>query len=92
MIDADRIYVKDRNIWTSADITAGIDMAFALLEADFGLDLAKTVARDLLVYHRRPGGQSQLSTILDLEPSSNRVRDALIYAREHLQETCPLIG
>ena len=86
VVDADRIYVKDRNVWTSAGITAGIDMALALIEADFGLDLAKTVARDLLVYHRRPGGQSQFSTILDLEPSSDRVRDALIYAREHLQE------
>ena len=86
IVDADRIYVKDRNVWTSAGITAGIDMALALIEADFGLHMAKTVARDLLVYHRRPGGQSQFSTILDLEPSSNRVRDALIYAREHLRE------
>lgn len=86
-VDADRIYVKDRNVWTSAGITAGIDMALALIEADFGLDLSKLVARDLLVYHRRPGGQSQFSTIFDLEPSSGRVRDALMFAREHLCET-----
>ena len=86
-VDADRIYVKDRNVWTSAGITAGIDMALALIEADFGLELSKSVARDLLVYHRRPGGQSQFSTILDLEPSSSRVREALIFAREHLHES-----
>ena len=87
LVDADRIYVKDRNVWTSAGITAGIDMALALIEADFGLEVSKGVARDLLVYHRRPGGQSQFSTILDLEPSSGRVRDALVFAREHLRET-----
>ena len=87
LVNADRIYVKDRNIWTSAGITAGIDMALALIEADFGLEISKSVARDLLVYHRRPGGQSQFSTILDLEPSSGRVRDALMFAREHLGET-----
>ena len=85
-VDADRIYVKDRNVWTSAGITAGIDMALALIEADFGVELSKSVARDLLVYHRRPGGQSQFSAILDLEPSSSRVREALMFAREHLQE------
>ena len=87
LVDADRIYVKDRNVWTSAGITAGIDMALALIEADFGLEVSKSVARDLLVYHRRPGGQSQFSTILDLEPTSNRVRDALVFARENLRET-----
>ena len=86
MVDADRIYIKDRNVWTSAGITAGIDMALALIEADFGLEMSKSIARDLLVYHRRSGGQSQFSAILDLEPASGRVRDALIFAREHLRE------
>jgi transcriptional regulator GlxA family with amidase domain len=61
-------------------------MALALVEADCGPELAKTVAREMLVYYRRPGGQSQFSTILDLEPASTRVRDALAYAREHLRE------
>jgi transcriptional regulator GlxA family with amidase domain len=85
-VDADRIYVNDRSIWTSAGVTAGIDMALALIEADCGPEMAKSVAREMLVYYRRPGGQSQFSTILDLEPTSTRIRDALAYAREHLQE------
>jgi transcriptional regulator GlxA family with amidase domain len=58
----------------------------ALIEEDCGPNLAKTIARELLVYYRRPGGQSQFSAILDLEPASTRVRDALAFAREHLQE------
>ena len=86
-VDADRIYVHDRNVWTSAGITAGIDMALALIETDFGLELSKAVAREMVVHHRRPGGQSQFSAILDLEPASDRVRDALAHAREHLHET-----
>ena len=89
-VDADRIYVKDRTVWTSAGVTAGIDLALALIEADFGLDVSKSVARDLVVYHRRPGGQSQFSTILDLEPASDRIRVALAYAREHLHEHLPV--
>ena len=85
-VDADRIYVHDRKVWTSAGVTAGIDMALALIEADFGLELSKSVARELVVYHRRPGGQSQFSAILDLEPASSRIREALAHAREHLHE------
>jgi transcriptional regulator GlxA family with amidase domain len=85
-VDADRIFVHDRTVWTSAGVTAGIDMALALVEEDCGPDLARSIARELLVYYRRPGGQSQFSTILDLEPASSRVRDALVFAREHLYE------
>ena len=48
------------------------------------------MARDLVVYHRRPGGQSQFSKILDLEPISGRVKDALSFAREHLHEPLPV--
>jgi len=85
-VDADRIFIRDRSVWTSAGVTAGIDMALALVEEDCGRDLAKAIARELLVYYRRPGGQSQFSAILDLEPTSGRVRDALRFARENLQE------
>jgi len=85
-VSADRIFVKDGNIWTSAGITAGIDLALALIEDDFGIDVSKTVAREMVVYHRRSGGQSQFSTMLELEPPSDRVRDALKFAREHLHE------
>ena len=85
-VNADRIFVKDGNIWTSAGITAGIDLTLALIEDDFGSDLSKVVAKEMVVYHRRSGGQSQFSTMLELEPSSDRIKDALMFAREHLQE------
>jgi transcriptional regulator GlxA family with amidase domain len=85
-VSADRIFAKDSNVWTSAGITAGIDLALALIEEDFGIDMSKTVAREMVVYHRRSGGQSQFSTMLELEPPSDRVRDALKFAREHLHE------
>jgi transcriptional regulator GlxA family with amidase domain len=85
-VKADRIYAKDGNVWTSAGIAAGIDLALALIEDDFGIDVSKTVARDMVVHHRRSGGQSQFSTMLELDPPSDRVRDALKFAREHLHE------
>jgi transcriptional regulator GlxA family with amidase domain len=50
-VNADRIYAKDGNVWTSAGITAGIDLALALIEDDFGIDVSKAVARDTVVYH-----------------------------------------
>jgi len=85
-VDADRIYTKDGKIWTSAGITAGIDLALAMIEEDFGSSVSKSVARDLVVYHRRPGGQSQFSAVLELEPQAGRIRNALAFAREHLHE------
>ena len=85
-VESDRIFINDREIWTSAGITAGIDMALAIIEADFGAQISKAVARDLVVYYRRPGGQSQFSAILELEPNSDRIRVALAYARDHLHE------
>jgi transcriptional regulator GlxA family with amidase domain len=85
-VDIDRIFIKDGTIWTSAGMTAGIDLALALIEDDFGPTIAKSIARDLVVYHRRLGGQSQYSALLDITPTSGRVRDALCYARDHLSE------
>ena len=85
-VDADRIYVKDGDIWTAAGISAGIDLALAMIEEDCGVETSKAVARDLVVYHRRPGGQSQFSTMLELEPPAGRVRNALAFARDHLHE------
>jgi len=89
-VDADKIYVRDGNVWTSAGITSGIDLTLALIEDDFGIEISKAVARDMVVYHRRSGGQSQFSTLLELEPASDRVRDALNFAREHLHEPLPV--
>lgn len=85
-VEPDRIYVKDGETWSSAGIAAGIDLALAMIETDCGADVSKSVARDLVVYHRRAGGQSQFSAMLDLEPSSGRIKEVLTYAREHLGE------
>lgn len=89
-VEPDRIFVADGRVWTSAGITAGIDLALALIEADSGSDLARAVARELVVYHRRPGGQSQFSALSLMEPESDRIRLALAYAREHLAEPLPV--
>jgi transcriptional regulator GlxA family with amidase domain len=85
-VDADRIFTREDDLWTSAGITAGIDLALAMIEEDCGIEISKAIARDLVVYHRRSGGQSQFSTMLDLEPRPGRIRDALAYARAHLGE------
>ena len=89
-VEADRIYVADGPVWTSAGVTAGIDLALALIEADHGVELARRVARELVVYHRRPGGQSQFSALSQMEPESDRMRLALAFAREHLSEPLPI--
>ncbi|MBV8279274.1 MAG: GlxA family transcriptional regulator [Verrucomicrobia bacterium] len=83
-VECDRIFVKQGSIWTAAGVTAGIDLALALIEEDLGPEVAKAAARDLVVYYRRPGGQSQFSALLDLEATSERVQNALSYARAHL--------
>lgn len=86
-VDSDKIFIRDGNVWTSAGISAGIDLALALIEEDHGTALAQAVARELVVYHRRPGGQSQFSSLLEMDPPSGRIRQTLSYAREHLHET-----
>ena len=58
-VDPDPIFVRDRDLWTSAGVTAGVDLALAMVEADRGPSVAQLVARHLVVYLRRPGGQSQ---------------------------------
>jgi transcriptional regulator GlxA family with amidase domain len=68
-VEADAIFIKDCNIYTSAGVTAGIDLALALVEEDLGRDVALAVARDLVVFARRPGGQSQFSTQLSAQIS-----------------------
>ncbi len=63
-VDADAIYRRDGRIWTSAGVTAGMDLALALVEADLGRDLALEVSRQMVFFLRRPGGQSQFSAQL----------------------------
>jgi transcriptional regulator GlxA family with amidase domain len=67
-MDEDRIFINDGPIWTSAGMTAGVDLGLALIENDLGPELAKAVARKLVIYHRRGGGQSQFSALLELSP------------------------
>lgn len=89
-VEADRIFISDNNIWTSAGISAGIDLALALIEIDFGTEIAREVARELVVPYRRSGGQSQFSAMSQMEPDSDRIRMALAFARDHLVEPLPI--
>jgi transcriptional regulator GlxA family with amidase domain len=85
MVEEDCIFIVDGTVWTSAGMTAGIDMALAMVEEDHGVDVARSVARKLVVYHRRAGGQSQFSALLELEPKSDRIQNALHYAKSNLK-------
>lgn len=84
-VEEDRIFIVDGNIWTSAGMSAGIDMALAMVERDLGNEVARQVAQRLVIYHRRTGGQSQFSALLELEPKSDRIQNALTYAKSHLR-------
>lgn len=84
-VEDDRIFIIDGAIWTSAGMSAGIDLALAMVEKDLGGDLARSIAQSLVVYHRRAGGQSQHSALLELAPKSDRVQKALAYARRNLR-------
>jgi transcriptional regulator GlxA family with amidase domain len=84
-VDADRIFIVDGPIWTSAGVTASIDLALAMVEKDLGAEIARMVARKMVVYHRRSGGQSQFSTLLELEPKTDRIQRVLDYANRNLK-------
>src|SRR5438105_3265753 len=71
-VEPDSIYTVDGNIYTSAGVTAGMDLSLALVEADAGAPIAADVARKLVLYLRRPGGQSQVSAALSLQASDRR--------------------
>jgi transcriptional regulator GlxA family with amidase domain len=86
-VEEDRIFIVDGPVWTSAGMTACIDLALALIESDLGVEVSRAVARKLVVYHRRAGGQSQFSALLELEPKSDRIQDALSYAKKNLRRT-----
>jgi len=85
-LEADRIFTHAGRIWTSAGITAGIDLTLALIAEDHGERLARETARMLVVFHRRPGGQSQFSAVLDLQERTDRFAPVLAWARERLAE------
>jgi transcriptional regulator GlxA family with amidase domain len=84
-VEEDRIFIIDGTIWTSAGMSAGLDLALGMIEKDFGAELARTVAQKLVVYHRRAGGQSQHSALLEMDAKSDRIQSALEYARRNLR-------
>lgn len=85
-LDADRIFVRDGNVWTSAGISAGIDLALALIEDDVGPEVARRTAQQLVVHHRRPGGQSQFSGLVELGGRTGRFSGLVAWMRERLAD------
>jgi transcriptional regulator GlxA family with amidase domain len=84
-MEEDRIFIIDGSVWTSAGMTAGIDLALAMVEKDLGADIARVLAKKLVLPHRRAGGQSQFSAVLEMDAKSDRIQSALAYARDNLR-------
>lgn len=94
-VNADAIFVREGKFWTSAGVTAGIDLALALVEEDFSRDIALEVARDLVVYLKRPGGQSQFSVHLSSQMTTHpTIRQLQGWIIEHLGQelSVPLLA
>ena len=83
-LEPDQIFVRDGDVWSSAGITAGIDLALAMVAEDYGEEIARRTARQLVLYHRRSGGQSQFSSLLELKAPTGRFGPLLTWARENL--------
>lgn len=84
-LESDRIYINDQSVWTSAGMSAAIDLSIAMIEEDFGTEISKEVAKKMVVYHWRAGGQSQFSSLIDMQPRSDRIHRTLDYARKNLK-------
>lgn len=83
-IEPDPIFIQDGTVWTSAGVTAGIDLALALVEEDSGRALALDVARELVVFLKRPGGQAQFSTTLLMQKDGDQFGELHAWIVEHL--------
>lgn len=86
-VQQDRIFIGDGAVWTSAGMTAGIDLCVALVQEDLGADVSQSIAEKLLVDQHRLGGQSRYSSLLDLEPKSDRIHSTLSYAKANMQKS-----
>lgn len=87
IVEPDLIYVQDGGVYTSAGVTAGIDLALALVEEDLGSEVALQVARMLVLYLRRPGGQNQFSALLCAQKSdSTPLRELQVWMAENLRQ------
>jgi transcriptional regulator GlxA family with amidase domain len=94
-VESDPIFIRDENVYTSAGVTAGMDLALALVEEDHGSRLALQVARNLVLYLRRPGGQSQFSAALSLQLTDRkplRELEAWVLDNLHKPLTVPLLA
>ncbi len=94
-IDPHPIFVRDENVYTSAGVTAGMDLALALVEEDYGSRLALQVARNLVLYLRRPGGQSQFSAALSLQVTDRQpLRELEAWVLDNLNKplTVPVLA
>jgi transcriptional regulator GlxA family with amidase domain len=89
-VDSDPIFVRDGPIWTSAGVTAGIDLALALVEEDLGRSIALAVARYLVVFLKRPGGQAQFSETLSLQAAEDEFGALHDWMRKHLAQDLSL--
>jgi transcriptional regulator GlxA family with amidase domain len=86
-VEPDQIYVKDGQIYTSAGVTAGMDLALALVEEDFGRAIALKVAREFIMFLKRPGGQSQFSAHLAAQTAQrSAIRDVQAWVLENLNQ------
>jgi transcriptional regulator GlxA family with amidase domain len=86
-VDAEPIFIQDGNIFTSAGVTSGMDMSLALVEQDFGSEVALRIARAYVMFLRRPGGQSQFSTPMSFTASSESPLNKLqVWVLENLQQ------
>jgi transcriptional regulator GlxA family with amidase domain len=83
-VESDPIFVRDGTVWTSAGVTAGIDLALALVEEDLGRAAALAVARYLVVFLKRPGGQAQFSAVLSLQAGDDRFGALHEWINQHL--------
>lgn len=83
-LEPDRVFIQDGQIWTSAGVSAGIDIALAIIADDYGEDLAREIAQELVIYYRRSGGQSQFSELLKLNSPTGRFRPLLRWIRQNL--------
>lgn len=89
-VESDPIFVRDGAVWSSAGVTAGIDLALALVEQDLGSTVALAVARYLVVFMKRPGGQAQFSTALSLQAADDQFGALHEWIDKHLGDPLPL--
>jgi transcriptional regulator GlxA family with amidase domain len=90
-VDPDPIYIRDGNTYTTAGVTAGMDLALALVEEDLGSPMALQVARELVLYLRRAGGQSQFSAALSLQASDRKqIEETRSWILDHLEQDLPV--